>query len=115
MSKDETVEATPLADVAIEVLQGRKHFDGWFGRIDNDIQTEIRTELNAALVRADSQAVREWQPTAALWDEVVEALRGVSIMINSALHTYEQEPWANRVRAVLSKIDAEKNSGDERR
>ncbi len=52
------VQATPLADVAIEVLRGRKHFDGWFGRIDEDIQAEIRTELNAALMRADSQAVR---------------------------------------------------------
>lgn len=46
-------------------------------------------------------------------EALVEAARGVSIMLNTALEKYEAEPWAQRVRAALALVDsprAEKDS-----
>lgn len=36
-----------------------------------------------------------------------EALRGVAIMLNTKLAEYENEPWAQRVRAALADVDRE--------
>jgi hypothetical protein len=35
--------------------------------------------------------------------ELLEALRGVAIMLNTELKSYEGEPWAQKVRAELAK------------
>lgn len=39
---------------------------------------------------------------AALVPGLVEALKGVSIMLNTELERYESEPWAQRVQAAIT-------------
>jgi hypothetical protein len=36
-------------------------------------------------------------------DELLEALKGVAIMLNTELESYEGEPWAQKARAALAK------------
>lgn len=38
-------------------------------------------------------------------DKLVEALKGVAIMLNTELERYEQEPWAQRVRNALATVE----------
>lgn len=40
-------------------------------------------------------------------DASVEALKGVAIMLNTQLASYESEPWALRVRAALALANKE--------
>lgn len=35
-------------------------------------------------------------------DALVEAVKGVSIMLNTELQKYESEPWAQRVRSAIA-------------
>jgi len=41
-------------------------------------------------------------------DALVEALKGVSIMLNTALVSHESEPWAIRVREAIALTESEK-------
>lgn len=39
--------------------------------------------------------------------KLIEALKGVAIMLNTELERYESEPWAQRVRAALADSDTQ--------
>lgn len=41
-------------------------------------------------------------------ERALEALKGVAIMLNTELEKYDSEPWAQRVRAVLTTIEQER-------
>jgi hypothetical protein len=43
-----------------------------------------------------------------LLEQMAEALRGVSIMLNTELEKYEEEPWAQRVRTALTSYEEAK-------
>lgn len=63
------------AESIINFFQGRKHFDGWWGGIDEDIQQEILAELNTLLTvkpsAEDSEVARE--TALKIWnDDVLE-------------------------------------------
>lgn len=57
-----------------------------------------RSEANAYLIVT---AVNEREA-------MVEALKGVAIMLNTSLEKYDSEPWAQRVRAVLERVGGER-------
>lgn len=61
--------------------------------------THIPVGTNQANARFIVRAVNEY-------DANKEALRGVAIMLNTELAKYENEPWAQRVRACLAEKES---------
>lgn len=62
----------------------------WVGQVSIDYADQIVNDHNQ-----HAQLVEQR-------DCCLEALKGVAIMLNTELEGYEQEPWAQRVRAALA-------------
>lgn len=54
------------ADNIIEFFKERKHFDGWWGNIEPEIQDEIRQELNSLLRKANEEVLNNGNVVALL-------------------------------------------------
>lgn len=81
-----------------------KHDNGYYcvsipsyqgGNVVHAEDYEALRALNA--VQADS--IKEFQREQRL---MLDALRGVAIMLNTELERYNDEPWAQRVRAAIT-------------
>lgn len=59
-------------------------------------------------VIAAASIIRQHSTLVAQRDRLLGALKGVAIMLNTQLTSYEDEPWAQRVRAAITTIEQEK-------